>query len=128
MPKHRDTVLLVEDDADTRDAFMAFADTKGLGVVTAANGHAALWHLREGLRPCVILLDMQMPNMDGLAFQRVQLMDPALAGIPVVVVTGGGAAIEAKARELGLTQFLRKPVDPIEVFDLFESHRSTPAS
>ena len=97
MPKHRHTVLLVEDHADTRDAFIAVADAKGLDVVTAATGHAALWHLRDGLRPCLILLDIQMPGMDGLTFRREQLANPAFAGIPVVVVSGGGTTVETKA-------------------------------
>ena len=128
MPKHRHTVLLVEDHADTRDAFIAAAGAKGLEVVTAANGHAALWHLREGLRPCLILLDIQMPDMDGLVFRRQQLANPAFAGIPVVVVSGGGATVEAKAAELGLTRFLRKPVDPVQVLGLFEMYCSTPTA
>src|SRR5690349_21118171 len=106
---HRHTVLMVDDDHDTREAFATIARIMGLDATTARNGRAALELLRGGLRPCVIVLDMAMPEIDGFAFRRTQLADPALADIPVVVMTGGGWATETDARKLGLTTFLRKP-------------------
>jgi len=110
--EHRHGVLLVEDDYDTREAFTAILESIGLAVVGAANGREALEQLWGGLRPCLIILDIAMPEMDGYAFRRAQLADPTLADIPVAVVSGAGWAVEREARALGLTTFLRKPIDP----------------
>ena len=84
-PEHRHGVLLVEDDYDTREAFVTILETLGLTVVGAANGREALEQLWGGLRPCLIILDMAMPEMDGYAFRRAQLADPTLTGIPVTL-------------------------------------------
>ena len=62
-------------------------ETSGYSAVEAANGKEALARMRQR-RPCVILLDLQMPIMDGLEFRRQQLADPELAGVPVICVTG----------------------------------------
>lgn len=120
--EHRHAVLLVEDDHDTREAFAALAEALGLDAVVASNGREALDQLRTGLRPCVIMLDMALPVMDGFAFRREQLADSTIADIPVVVMSGGGWATEADARKLGLTVFLRKPVDSDELVKAFSDH------
>jgi CheY-like chemotaxis protein len=119
---HRHTVLLVEDDYDTRDAFAALARSVGLDAIVAENGRSALEVLGSGLRPCLIVLDIAMPEMDGFAFRRAQRDDPAIADIPVVVMTGGGWATETDARKLGLTVFLRKPVEADDLLRLFTDH------
>ena len=112
-------VLLVEDDHDTRETFSLLARTLGLDTIAVENGRVALDRLRDGLRPCVIVLDIMMPEMDGFTFRREQMADPALADLHVVVMSGGGWAAEADARKLGITRFLRKPVEPSELIRLF---------
>src|SRR5437867_12730459 len=82
----------------------------GYDVMSAEYGAAALAGLRDGMRRCVVLLALAMPDMDGFAFRRAQLADPELASIPVIVVSGGGWANAADARQLGMTTFLRKPM------------------
>jgi len=119
---HQHAVLFIEDHADGREAYAALASTVGLDMVAVGDGREALRRLRDGLRPCLILLDLRMPEMDGFAFRREQLADPALARIPVAVVSGGGYTVEAEARKLGLHTFLRKPVDPADVMHLFTDH------
>jgi len=119
---HRHTVLFVEDDHDTREACTELARVGGLHAVGTTNGREALEQLRQGLRPCLIVLDIAMPEMDGVTFRREQLADPAVADIPVIVTTGGGRAAEADARTVGLTVFLRKPVDPGELLRAFSDH------
>ena len=111
-PPHRHAVLLVEDDYYTREGFILIIQRAGLDVVAAVNGREGLERLRDGLRPCLIVLDMAMPDMDGFQFRREQLADSSIADIPVAVMSGGGWAVEADARKLGLAVFLRKPVDP----------------
>src|SRR5678815_3583631 len=119
---HRHAVLVVEDDHDTREAFLELARGVDLDAIGAENGRTALRLLRDGLRPCLIVLDMAMPDMNGLEFRREQLADPALADLSVAVMSGGGWVVEADARKLGLTVFLRKPVEPKELLRAFTDH------
>ena len=105
------TVLLVDDNPDVRESFDAYLTVHGFDVVQAANGLQALDHLRRGPRPCVILLDLAMPVMDGFEFRRAQRADPALADIPVIIFSGQHDVARA-ATELCPLQSFRKPVDP----------------
>lgn len=83
------TVLVVDDDADIRSTLEEVLTDEGYAVVAAANGLDALAILRAGERPCVILLDLMMPVMDGYRFREAQVRDERLATIPVVVMTAG---------------------------------------
>jgi len=103
------TVLIVEDDRDTREMLGRFLELEGFHVATAENGQKALATLRAGSDACVILLDLMMPVMDGWQFRSAQKQDPQISGIPVVVVTAAGSRdaipkIEADA-------WVPKPVD-----------------
>jgi len=99
-------VLVVEDDDDIRDVLATILHEAGYGVVIARNGEEALQHLRSGTcRPCVILLDLWMPVMDGWQFRETQRKDSSLAGIPVVALSGDG-----EARTLDAAAHLRKPI------------------
>ncbi len=90
-------VLVVEDNDDVREAAAALIETAGFHVRTAANGKEALDVMRSGAElPCLIVLDVMMPVMDGPTFRRRQLADPALAHIPVVVVTAYGRSLTAE--------------------------------
>ena len=80
------TVLIVEDDADTLLMMEFILGSHGYGTMGAPNGRRALEQMRER-RPCVVLLDMMMPVMDGWEFRRRQQDDPALASVPVLAVT-----------------------------------------
>jgi CheY-like chemotaxis protein len=110
--EHRHAALLVEDDYDTREALTLLIESMGVNVRAVANGREALEALHAGPRPCLIILDVAMPEMDGFTFRRVQLADPAIADIPVAVVSGAGWAVEREGRSLGITTFLRKPIEP----------------
>jgi CheY-like chemotaxis protein len=105
-------VLVVEDDADILRAIVQVLEDEGETVRAAENGRVALTMLREpgATLPCVILLDLMMPVMDGWAFRAEQLRDPALAGIPVIVLTADGHALE-KAAMMNGANALRKPVE-----------------
>src|SRR5438128_8871587 len=80
-------VLIVEDDADLRDMMAQLLTIEGFSATTVANGREALDYLTRGDRPDVILLDLMMPVMDGWEFRRTQLADPALADVPVIVLS-----------------------------------------
>ncbi len=81
-------VLIVEDDADIRDGLASVLKSRGFRTRVAADGSDALDLIRRrGWRPSVILLDMNMPVMDGRQFLESQAGDPCLDGIPVLLVT-----------------------------------------
>src|SRR6187549_3719255 len=81
-------ILLVEDDGDEREATTCGFELAGAEVTPAGDGGEALDALRIGPRPCVIVLDLDMPRMDGREFRRRQLLWPQMSSIPVIVVSG----------------------------------------
>jgi CheY-like chemotaxis protein len=102
-------VLIVDDDTDISEALDLILQSRGYHCVFAADGAEALDYLRAHPLPRVVLLDMMMPGMNGKQFRDEQLVDPRLAAVPVVVMTGDSRA-GAKAADLGVAKFLRKPV------------------
>ncbi len=80
------TVLVVEDDADIREALSDSLVERGFSVLSAHDGRAALDTLERG-QPDVILLDLLMGDVDGWTFRREQRQRASVAGIPVVVMT-----------------------------------------
>ena len=80
-------VLIVEDEEDIRDLVVELLTSQGYAVCVAGHGADALAQLRAGYKPCLILLDLTMPVMDGWTFCQEREKDPSLAGIPVVVVS-----------------------------------------
>jgi CheY-like chemotaxis protein len=82
------TILIVDDDAVLCQFLTELLRDAGYAVVTAANGLEALKELRQANpQPCLILLDVMMPVMDGWTFREQQLQDPQLAAIPVVYIS-----------------------------------------
>ena len=105
VPEHSASVLLVEDDKDIRDAVSAVLEAEGYTVITAGNGQEALAALERG-QPCVVLLDLMMPVMNGWDFMEEVKKSRRLADLPVVVVS---AYSERKAE--GVRRVLKKPLD-----------------
>jgi CheY-like chemotaxis protein len=106
------TILLVEDDAATRGAMKMVLEWEGYRVECACNGEDALRRLLAGQRPEVILLDLNMPVMDGRQLREELQRDSALATIPIVTVS---AARDADAAEGA--GFVRKPFEPAELLE-----------
>jgi CheY-like chemotaxis protein len=84
-------VLVVDDDPAIRRVVSRYLATDGFAVTEADSGQAALEFFRGGGAADVIVLDLRMPIMDGWAFRKAQRADPALAHIPVVVLSGADA-------------------------------------
>ncbi len=90
MPQNSRKVLVVDDDADLRDAVGICIAALGVDVVEARDGEEALERLRDGTAlPSAILLDMLMPRLDGRRLLAELRAEPRLAGIPVITMTGG---------------------------------------
>jgi CheY-like chemotaxis protein len=106
-------VLVVDDDDDIRESLEVLLRLHGYHVATAADGAEALARLKaESTRPCVILLDLMMPGMNGFELRTELTADQDLAEIPVVVITGAGAKVAERASALHL-DVLRKPFEPL---------------
>jgi CheY-like chemotaxis protein len=103
------TVLVVDDDRDIRDALSDVLQDESYSVVCAADGEEGIARLRAQPAPAVVLLDWMMPRCDGACFLRHQRADPALAAIPVVLLTAD-ARILAHANETGVQARIAKPV------------------
>ncbi len=103
-------VLIVDDDPSIRESLADVIGDEGYSVMTAVNGMDALAKLRGQAqpRPCLILLDLMMPVMNGPQFYTAQQQDPALASIPVIVISADGN-VGQKASSLGC-EYLAKPV------------------
>lgn len=100
-------VLIVEDDRDIRDSLKLVLEMEGFQARTAENGQAALEVLKNADRPCLILLDLMMPVMNGWEFLHSMQQDCVIATIPVVVVS----AVAEKAKDHGVAGYVKKPVD-----------------
>jgi CheY-like chemotaxis protein len=114
-------VLLIEDDADAREPVEEILRQEEVSVLVADDGAEAHEHLRGGARPCVIVLDLAMPGMDGYEFRAEQMRDPALARIPVIVLSGNDR-VDEKALQLGIEEYLRKPVDIDQLIAAIDAH------
>ena len=107
---HNHVVLLVEDDPDVQDAMGTFLQCCGYQTVSATDGIDALDELGRGLRPCLIILDLNLPRLSGADFRRRQLADPAIADIPVVVLSAASDLTRRTAR-FDAAEVLSKPPD-----------------
>jgi CheY-like chemotaxis protein len=124
-PAGRKTVLVVDDDWQTRCALAMTLEAAGYVVLQATDGQDALCQLRRGPPPDVILLDMVMPVMNGWEFREEQAHDPALADIPVVVFSAAYESAPRAAASLGVARVLAKPIDCHEALsaigDIFDA-------
>ena len=102
-------LLVVDDDRDIRDSLVELLTERGYPAIGAGNGVEALEILRTSAAPpCLILLDLMMPVMDGREFRERQLENPAWTAIPVIVISAYND-VEQQARALALDH-LRKPL------------------
>lgn len=113
-------MLVVNDDEDMGETMRELLQDR-FAVVLAYDGRDALQKLRDGLRPCIILLDLMMPIMNGLEFRREQLGEAELAHIPVVVFS---AIIDPGAQldELAAAAYVQLPQDVEQIPELLEQH------
>jgi CheY-like chemotaxis protein len=118
---HRHAVLLVDDDADTREAMSFYLRSHGYEVDEASGGHAALRQLRTGCTPCVVIIDALMPGMNGWELLTMLRADPKLATIPTVMVSGRPEEAGLAVR-LGVRAFITKPADLDTIAAVVDEH------
>ncbi|HEV7555295.1 MAG TPA: hybrid sensor histidine kinase/response regulator, partial [Kofleriaceae bacterium] len=112
------TVLVVDDDAETRISVAQVLEEAGYRTLTAGDGLEALALLRRDaqLHPSVILLDLKMPRMDARAFRNEQQRDPALKDIAVIVFSADDD-VASVAEQLSANGHLHKPVGARDLLD-----------
>jgi CheY-like chemotaxis protein len=117
-------VLVVEDHDDTREMVEHFLRQDGYVVCGASNGAEALQRVAADA-PCLILLDLSMPVMDGATFARrlQQFPDPQLAATPIVLLTALPNARQVQ-REIGALAVIEKPVSFDRVAAMVARHCS----
>jgi len=104
-------IFVVEDEEMIRETIIEYLGDNGYDAVGAADGREALEKLEASsdVTPCLILLDLMMPVMDGRAFREHQLQKPELATIPIVVFSAY-RDVAKTAGELNAAGHLAKPV------------------
>jgi two-component system, OmpR family, response regulator CpxR len=115
-------ILVVDDEEMIRDSIVEFLDDNGYEGVAAVDGRDALAKLSAtGPLPCLILLDLMMPVMDGKEFREQQLLNPGFAGIPVVVFSAY-RDLAKTAHDLNAVGHLPKPVKLAELLQTVKRH------
>lgn len=112
-------ILVVDDEPGIVEAISSVLEDEGHAVATAHDGLAALDLLRDGLRPCLTILDLMMPRMNGWELRESMLADPDLADLPVAVVS---ALALTEMRQLRLTAVIAKPFRLDQIVQLADRH------
>jgi signal transduction histidine kinase/DNA-binding response OmpR family regulator/HPt (histidine-containing phosphotransfer) domain-containing protein len=114
---HGAQVLLVEDNELNREVAIGLLEDAPVSVIPAENGEVAIQMLRER-RYDLVLMDMQMPVMDGLEATRVLRQDPKFKDLPIVAMTANAMAGDReKCLEAGMNDHIPKPIDPDKLFE-----------
>ncbi len=113
------TIFVVEDDSVLREVLLTKLSKSGYTAEGAEDGLIALQKLHSGFRPDLILLDILMPNKNGMEVMEEMNQDPELKNIPIMIISNSGQPVEIeRAKALGAKDFLVKAVfDPSEVLE-----------
>jgi CheY-like chemotaxis protein len=108
----RTTILIVEDDSALATVLEMSLDRQGFATLTA-NSAARAMELCRTQRPAAVLLDLQLPDADGLDVCQELTDDPTFGSVPVIIISGAeDPDVLRKARAAGCQYYLRKPYDP----------------
>jgi len=113
------TILLVEDYDDSREMLKFYLENLGYRVVEAANGYDAIEYVKQVL-PDLILMDMSMPEIDGLNATRHIKEIAGKNDLPIICVTAHGDYYSVKAIEAGCREVVIKPVDLENLREIIE--------
>jgi two-component system, cell cycle response regulator DivK len=115
-------ILVVEDQEDLRGVLRDLFTNSGYTVIEAVDGAAAVARAKSD-RPDIILMDIQMPIIDGYEATRQIKGDPSLTSIPIVAVSSFAMKCdEEKARAAGCDEYVTKPYSPIQLLRMVRGH------
>ncbi len=114
------TILIVEDQIDFLAVQKVYLERHGYRVLAAEDGREAVRCAQEH-HPHIILMDLSLPQLDGLGATREIKGDPATRGIPIILLTAHGyGSAGRRAREAGCAAFVPKPCEPRRVLQEVE--------
>ena len=115
-------ILVVEDQEDLRGVLRDLLTSSGYIVIEAADGATGI-AMAKSDRPSIILMDIQMPVIDGYEATRQIKADPDLASIPIIAVSSFAMkGDEEKARAAGCDEYVTKPYSPIHLLRMVRSY------
>jgi CheY-like chemotaxis protein len=118
----RPIIMVADDNADNRDMMQVLLDLKGYDVVLAENGQEAV-EVALAKSPKLILLDLELPLLDGLSVTRNLLSHQKFLKVPIVVVTGHDPrTYKQAALDAGCSDFLLKPISFERLDEILQSH------
>lgn len=119
-------ILLIEDNEHNICLLRYLLEAHGWRVAHASDGPTGI-ALAGTLRPCLVLLDIQLPGMDGYAVARALRHDPALATTPIVAVTSFALAGDReRSLAAGCNGYIEKPIDPDTFVTEVQRHLEAP--
>ncbi|SEM24205.1 CheY chemotaxis protein or a CheY-like REC (receiver) domain [Syntrophus gentianae] len=121
-------ILLIEDNEQNRYMETFLLEKYGYEVVPAVDGPTGI-DLASRIQPCLILLDIQLPQMDGYTVARELRRNPALSDVPIVAVTSYAMMGDReKTLEAGCNGYLEKPINPETFVADIERYLTLPES
>jgi CheY-like chemotaxis protein len=119
--QHKQTILVADDHEDTRVILRHYFEAMGYNVLEAHDGEQTLASMKNE-HPDAVILDIQMPRMDGIQVLRAVRRDGALRGIKVLALSAHALSDEVRQiREAGADAYLAKPADPKVVLEAVRS-------
>ncbi len=116
-------VLVVDDCSINRDVARRILEREGAIVTACTNGLQAVAHLRDGLAVDIVLMDLQMPELDGDAATRCIRGELQLATLPILALTAGALKAEQRrALDAGMDEFITKPLNPMALIRAVRQH------
>ena len=123
-----ETVLVVEDNETNMKLLLFILKSRGYEVLSATNADEALAALKTAL-PRLILMDLQLPGIDGLALTRKLKADPRTEPIPVIAVTAFAMkGDKEKALDAGCADYLTKPIHRLDLIRMLDEYMVTPSA
>ena len=119
-------ILIVEDNRDSREILGLFITKLGHQVIKAINSNEAITYA-EAESPDLILMDLDLPDADGIKTTAILKQNPKTSHIPVVAVTAWMSALsEEKASRVGIVSYLIKPVSPQTLKETITEYTKAP--
>jgi CheY-like chemotaxis protein len=117
-PRPRRTILVAEDSADSREMMQVLLEMRGYDVISAGDGHLAVQVAVQQL-PDLILIDLELPGLDGLSVAKELRLHPELKMVPIVIISGHDpSAYREAALGAGCDDYLLKPIDFNRLYEI----------
>ena len=119
---HNKTILIIEDNELNMKLVRSLLQLKNFELLEAQDAESGI-ELAKREKPDLILMDVQLPGMDGLSATQIIRKDPLLKNIPIIALTSYAMqGDEQKAKSAGCTDYITKPIDTRNFLNIVENH------